>query len=135
MAQDTGSLRSKYEKLINAATNYGISNLQVRQQDNVLYIDGTASSEDVKNKLWDIYNQIDPDYRSGDLVLNINAIGTSSNDANSNYEEYTVAKGDSLSKIGEKYGVAWKEIFEANKDQIQDPDLIHPGWKLKIPKK
>jgi nucleoid-associated protein YgaU len=135
MAQETGSLRGKYEKLINAATNYGISNLQVRQQDNVLYIDGTASSEDVKNKLWDIYNQIDPDYRSGDLILNIHAIGTSSHDANGNYEEYTVVKGDSLSKIGQKYGVTWKEIFEANKDQIKDPDLIHPGWKLKIPRK
>lgn len=135
MAQETGSLRGKYEKLINAATNYGISNLQVRQQENVLYIDGTASSEEVKNKLWDIYNQIDPDYRSGDLVLNIDAVGTSSNDAAGNYEEYTVVKGDSLSQIGERYGVAWKQIFEANKDQIENPDLIHPGWKLKIPKK
>jgi nucleoid-associated protein YgaU len=44
-------------------------------------------------------------------------------------------KGDSLSKIGEKYGVAWKDIFEANKDQVKDPDLIQPGWKLKIPAK
>ena len=135
MAQETGSLRNKYEKLINAATNYGVSNLQVRQQDNVLYIDGTASSEDVKSKLWDIYNQIDPDYRSGDLVLNINATGTSSHDASGSYEEYTVVKGDSLSKIGQKYGVAWKDIYELNKDQVKDPDLIHPGWKLKIPRK
>jgi nucleoid-associated protein YgaU len=135
MAQETGSLKGKYERLINAATNYGVSNLQVRQQDNVLYIDGNAPSEDVKNKLWDVYNQIDPDYRAGDLVLNINAIGTSSNDARGSYEEYTVVKGDTLSEIGQKYGVSWKEIFEANKDQIKDPDLIHPGWKLKIPGK
>ena len=87
----------------------------------------------LKKKLWDIYNKIDPDYRSADLVMNIGVTGTSSNEAFAP-EEYTVVKGDSLSRIGEKYGVPWKKIFEANKDQIKDPDLIQPGWKLKIPK-
>ena len=133
MAQETGSLRGKYKSLIDAATSSGVSNLQVRQQENVLYIDGNAPSEDVKNQLWDIYNRIDPDYRSGDLVMNINAIGTSSSEARA--QEYTVVKGDSLSKIGEKYGVPWKEIYEANRDQVKDPDLIQPGWKLRIPAK
>ena len=49
---------------------------------------------------------------------------------------YTVVGGDSLSKIAKKiYGNAgrWKEIWEANKDQIKNPDLIHPGQVLKIP--
>jgi hypothetical protein len=49
---------------------------------------------------------------------------------------YTVVKGDSLSKIAKReYGKAnqWKRIFEANRDQIQDPDLIHPGQVLRIP--
>jgi nucleoid-associated protein YgaU len=49
---------------------------------------------------------------------------------------YTVVAGDSLSKISKKiYGEAgrWKEIWEANKDQIKNPDLIHPGQVLKIP--
>jgi nucleoid-associated protein YgaU len=48
-------------------------------------------------------------------------------------QEYVVVKGDNLTKIGHKYGVSWKEIYEANKDIIKDPDLIQPGWKLKIP--
>ena len=61
MAQETGSLRAKYQSLIDAASRSGVSNLQVRQQENVLYIDGNAPSEDVKNQLWDIYNRIDPD--------------------------------------------------------------------------
>ena len=49
---------------------------------------------------------------------------------------YTVQKGDSLSKIAqEQYGNGkrWKAIFEANRDQITNPDLIHPGQVLKIP--
>jgi nucleoid-associated protein YgaU len=51
-------------------------------------------------------------------------------------KKYTVQKGDNLSKIAKHfYGDAnmWKEIFEANKDQIKDPDMIHPGQELKIP--
>jgi nucleoid-associated protein YgaU len=49
---------------------------------------------------------------------------------------YTVVSGDSLSKIAQReYGDAnkWQKIFEANKDQIKDPDLIHPGQQLRIP--
>jgi nucleoid-associated protein YgaU len=49
---------------------------------------------------------------------------------------YTVKKGDSLSKIAKQlYGNAseWRKIFEANRDQIEDPDLIQPGQMLKIP--
>lgn len=49
---------------------------------------------------------------------------------------YTVQKGDSLSKIAQQQygdGKKWKAIFEANRDQITNPDLIHPGQVLKIP--
>jgi nucleoid-associated protein YgaU len=48
---------------------------------------------------------------------------------------YEVKKGDTLSAIGKRHGVSWKKIYEANRDVIKDPDLIHPGWKLKIPNK
>jgi nucleoid-associated protein YgaU len=50
---------------------------------------------------------------------------------------YTVVAGDNLSKIAKHhYGDAnlWRRIFEANRDQIKDPDLIHPGQVLKIPR-
>ena len=52
-------------------------------------------------------------------------------------ENYTVVKGDSLSKIARRfYGDAndWRRIFEANTDQIENPDLIHPGQVLRIPR-
>lgn len=124
------ALQNKYQTLIDAAQTAGATNLQVRQQDNVLYIDGDVASESVKKQLWDKYNQLDPDYRSGDLVLNLNVTGGSEPE----FDEYEVASGDSLSKIGQKYGVAWKQIYEANRDKIKNPDLIQPGWKLKIPK-
>jgi nucleoid-associated protein YgaU len=49
---------------------------------------------------------------------------------------YTVVKGDSLSKIAQRfYGDAqqWRRIYEANRDQIQNPDLIHPGQTFRVP--
>jgi nucleoid-associated protein YgaU len=123
------ALQDKYQSLIAAAQAAGVHNLQVRQQDNVMYIDGEVPSEAVKKQLWDKYNQIDPDYRSGDLILNLNVTGGNAD------EVYEVRSGDSLSKIGQKYGVSWQDIYEANRGQIKDPDLIQPGWKLNIPRK
>ena len=54
-------------------------------------------------------------------------VGTSSGGS------YTVQSGDSLSKIGEKFGVSWQKIFDANRDKLDDPDTIHPGQELTIP--
>ncbi len=120
------SVKDKYKELTDLATNLGIANLQVREQDNVLYVDGTAKSAEDKEKLWSAYGKIDPDFRSADVVMNIDvAEGTTT--------EYTVKGGDSLSKIGKAHGVSWEAIFEANRDIIKNPDLIQPGWKLKIP--
>ena len=53
-------------------------------------------------------------------------------------ETYTVAAGDTLSKIAKRfYGKAskWRAIHEANKDIIADPDRIFPGQVIKIPAK
>ena len=51
-------------------------------------------------------------------------------------QSYTVVKGDSLSKIAKRvYGKAslWRKIYEANRDHIEDPDLIYPGQVLRLP--
>ena len=50
------------------------------------------------------------------------------------YDTYTVKSGDNLSKIASKYGTTWQKIYDANKDIISNPNLIYPGWVLKIPK-
>jgi len=66
------ALQDKYKELIDAAKSSGVTNLQVREQNNVLYVDGNAPNGQVKDDLWKIYNKIDPDYRAADLVLNVN---------------------------------------------------------------
>lgn len=51
-------------------------------------------------------------------------------------QTYTVRKGDTLSAIAQRqYGKAsrWPAIFKANRDQLDNPDLIHPGQVLKLP--
>jgi SH3 domain protein len=66
------ALQDKYKELIDAAKSSGVTNLQVREQNNVLYVDGNAPNGQVKDNLWKIYNKIDPDYKAADLVLNVN---------------------------------------------------------------
>ena len=65
------ALQDKYKKLTDAATAGGITDLKVREQDAILYIDGTAPSGAVKDQLWNIYESIDPNFTAGDLVLNV----------------------------------------------------------------
>lgn len=65
------TLQDKYAELITAANASGATNLAVRAQDNVLYIDGVVPTGEAKDKLWAIFDKIDPDFRSGDLVLNL----------------------------------------------------------------
>lgn len=123
------SLQDKYAALISAAKSKVVGDLNVTEQDGVLYIDGKVGSSQDKDEVWSAYNKIDPDYRSGDVRLTVEVTDAPTQ------EEYTVKSGDSLSKIASHYGLKWKDIFEANKDLIKNPDLIQPGWKLKIPGK
>lgn len=120
------SLKDKYAKLVQYAQASNVENLSVVEQDNVLYVNGSATSP-VKEHIWALYDEIDPDMRSGDLVLKIDVISGGE-------ETYEVKSGDSLSKIAKKYpGMTWQKIYEANRDQIKDPNIIHPGQKLVIP--
>ena len=123
------ALADKYQSIVDLANQNGVSDLAVQEQDGVLHICGSASSDEVKQKLWDEYNRIDPDMRAGDLVMAIEVSGGS--------EIYhTVQAGDNLSKIASHYeGVTWQDIHQANSAAIKNPDRIFPGQKLLIPKK
>lgn len=126
------ALMDKYQSLISLANQLGISGLNTQEDNGVLHIDGVAGSAEAKQQLWDEYNRLDPDYRSGDVVLNISAPEGSAS-ASGGGQTYTVQSGDSLGKIGSKYGVSWQKIFDANRDKLENPDKIFPGQELKIP--
>jgi len=127
------AVREKYQSLIDLANQSGVSNLQVTEEGDVLHVNGTVPSEDAKKKVWEEYGRLDPDMRSGDLVLNLEVGGGGGGGGE---DTYTVKSGDTLSAIGQHHGVAWREIHEANKDVIgDDPDKIRPGQKLRIPRK
>ncbi len=86
-------LKQKYDELVRTARQSGVANLQVREQENVLYIDGDAPSEAVKKQLWDLYGKIDPNYRSADLVMNVKV-----DPSRAVVREYEVVRGDNLSR-------------------------------------
>lgn len=65
-------LQNKYKELTDTAASSGVRNLKVREQDGVLYIDGEAPDGAVKDGLWNIYNRLDPNFVSGDVVMNVN---------------------------------------------------------------
>lgn len=120
------SVMEKYQSIIDMANSLGVTDLNVADGEGFIKITGAAPSAEAKQQLWDEYNRIDPEYRSGDLVLDITAPEAAAN-------TYTVQSGDNLSKIGAKYGVSWQKIFEANRDKLNDPDKIFPGQELVIP--
>jgi len=131
------AVREKYQSLIDLANQSGASNLQVTEEGDVLHVTGSVPSEEAKKKVWDEYGRLDPDMRSGDLVLNLEVAGGGGSWGEGGGEDtYTVKSGDTLTAIGKHHGVAWREIHEANKDVIgDDPDKIRPGQKLRIPRK
>ena len=66
------TLAEKYSTVIDAAKAGGSTDLQVFEQGGVLNIEGSVPSGDVKDQLWVLYDKVDPNYVTGDLVLNVN---------------------------------------------------------------
>ena len=62
------ALTEKYKELIDLAKAH---NLTVSESGNVLKVEGNVPSSDVKDKLWSIYQRIDPHFKSNDVVLNV----------------------------------------------------------------
>jgi hypothetical protein len=123
-------LKGKYQSVIDLGKARGVSWKNVHLENEKLLIRGAAPSDGVKNEVWNAIKAIDPKY--SDLTADI-TIDTS---LPAPAQIYEVVSGDSLSKIAKRfYGDAAKypKIFEANRDQIKDPNMIKPGQKLKIP--
>ena len=62
------ALADKYKELVDLARQYGAS---VSDEGNVLRVNGEVPSAALKDKMWEIYDRIDPNFRSGDLVLDV----------------------------------------------------------------
>lgn len=65
------ALQDKYAELIQAATTAGVANLAVAEKDGVLHVSGTAKSTADYDTLWALYDKIDPNMASGDLMMNV----------------------------------------------------------------
>jgi nucleoid-associated protein YgaU len=122
------SAQEKYQSLLELANQNGTTYELTEGDGGTLIVTGTAPSAEAKQQLWDEYNRIDPDFKSGDLILNI-----STAEAAAGPHTYTVEKGDNLTNIGKKYGIEWKAIWDHNRDILKHPDKIYPGQELKIP--
>lgn len=68
------ALFDKYKMLLDAAEDIITDDLQFMEQNGVLIIRGVAPNAEVKNKLWDIYSQIDPNFISGEVLLDIDVL-------------------------------------------------------------
>jgi nucleoid-associated protein YgaU len=111
-----------------------------------LHFKGTVATEAEKNDIWNAIKTI-PTWQN-DIVADIKVTGGPATAAPpkvataaagapaSAPRTYTVKAGDTLSAIAKsQLGSAgdYMKIFEANKDQLSDPDKIKPGQVLKLP--
>ena len=90
---------------------------------------GTVKTQYEKDILWDKIKEIGGE-KPSDLLANIVVDDTSV------YHRHEVQSGESLSKIAKHYygdPMKYQAIFEANRNLLDNPDLIHPGQVLVIP--
>ena len=122
------NLRDKYSQAIQTAKGFRMEG-SAEERDGKLYFKGLVKNQDEVNKIWDAIKTV-PDWRNdiiGEIKIDPNA---------PKVETYTVKSGDTLSKIAKEHlgdANAYMKIFNANKDQLTDPDKIKPGQVLKIP--
>jgi nucleoid-associated protein YgaU len=125
----TMNLRDKYNHAIQTAKGFRMQG-SAEERDGKLYFKGQVGSQDEVNKIWDAIKTV-PDWRN-DVVAEV----TIDPNAKAAAATYTVKSGDTLSKIAKEHlgnANAYMKIFEANKDQLSDPDMIKPGQVLKLP--
>ncbi len=124
------ALKQKYQPVIDLAAKRGVAWKNVHIENDKLLIRGAAPNDAIKNEVWTAIKAVDPVY--ADLTVDITV------DASLKVPEtiYAVVPGDTLSKIAKHYygdANTYMKIFEANKDQLKDPNVIQVGQKLRIP--
>ena len=123
------SVKAKYQAVLDLGQKLGIQGGDVSEDNGVLKVKGEANTPYEKNVLWDKIKEI-----GGESPSDIKANITVADD--SVYHRHTVKSGESLSKIAKHYygdAMKYNKTFEANTDQLKNPDLIHPDQVLVIP--
>jgi nucleoid-associated protein YgaU len=133
--EQLAKLRHKYDPVIRLMHSTGVQVQTVDLDGGKLRLRGQAPSNEAKNKVWDQIKAVDPTYSdlNAEITVVAGAAGAAAGTAGGTY---TVQKGDTLSKISKQYygdPNKYNRIFEANRDQLSDPDKIRPGQVLKIP--
>jgi nucleoid-associated protein YgaU len=128
------TLRDKYNHAIQTAKGFRMEG-SAEEREGKLHFRGTVKNQDEANKIWDAIKTV-PDWRN-DVIAQIDVTGGGgAGAAGASAQTYTVKSGDTLSKIAKEHlgdANAYMAIFEANRDQLTDPDKIKPGQVLKIP--
>lgn len=125
-------LRDKYAYAIQTAK--GKFDGSAQEEGGKLHFVGTVKTEEDKNAIWTAIKTI-PEWKD-DVVADIKVTGGGAGAAASAGKTYTVKAGDTLSKIAKEHlgnANAYMKIYEANRDQLDNPDLIKPGQVLKLP--
>ncbi len=128
------NLRDKYNHAIQTAKGFHMQGA-AEERDGKLYFKGVVKNQDEVNKIWDAI-KTNADWRNdvvAEVTIDPNAAKES---AQAGGKTYTVKAGDTLSKIAKEQlgdGSDYMKIFNANKDQLTDPDKIKPGQVLKLP--
>src|SRR5262249_31922505 len=141
MAVDLEQMKQKYASVLNVIQQNGVRLSHMHIQDNKFFLQGAAGSEQIKNRVWDEIKRVNP--AADDITCDLNVDPTAApppaaaaaaagagSGTRGGSKTYTVAPGDSLSKIAKNfYGNAsqYMKIFEANKDKLSDPDKIKVG--------
>jgi|SRR6516225_3644459 nucleoid-associated protein YgaU len=122
-------LRTKYDQAIQVAKSLHMEG-SAQERDGKLYFNGTVKSEDERNQIWNALKTVG-DWRN-DIIADIKVVAPAAPAP----KTYTVQAGDTLSKIAKaQLGNTndYMKIFDANRDQLTDPDKIKPGQVLRIP--
>ena len=124
-------LRDTYAYAIQTAKGKFKGNAEEREGK--LHWKGTVATEAEKNEIWNAIKTI-PDWKN-EIIADIKVTGGGAAAASSG-KTYTVKAGDTLSKIAKDHlgnANAYMKIYEANRDQLSNPDRIKPGQVLKLP--
>lgn len=121
--------KEKYQSVLNFGEKMNVQNGRVEETDGILRVWGTVQTPYEKDQLWDAIKAIGGPNPT-DIVADIQVTNSGY------YAKHTVVKGESLSKIAKHYYddmMKYKAIFDANRDILDNPDVIHPGQVLTIP--